>query len=829
MEITAPDSVPNSDLNLKIEGMTCASCVARIERAIRAVPGAAAVSVNLATERAAIGFSGPAKLDGVIEAIRAAGYEPARETINFAISGMTCAFCVNRVEKALLKVPGVVAANVDLANEMAQVSFLSGAASAEMIERAVRQAGYGAQRRDIAPREAGAAPGSRSLLVSAALTLPVVIMAMGPEFSPAFDTYVRERIGLGTWRVIEGVLTSFVLFGPGLEFFVKGIPALLRGAPEMNSLVALGTFAAWAYSVLATFAPGLFPAGTAHVYFEAAAVIVTLVLLGRRLEARAKGQAGAAIESLLHLAPETAHVLRGGAPADVRLDCIVPGDILLVRPGDRIPLDGVVIEGESLVDESMLTGESQPVRKGEGASVVGGTMNMSGSLTVTVTKTGADTVLARIVRMVEQAQGAKLPIQALADRVTAWFVPAVMAAAGLTFALWLVLGPQPALSFALVNMVAVLIIACPCAMGLATPTSIMVATGRGAELGILFRQATALQNLRDVSIVAFDKTGTLTKGRPELTDVFVAPGFKQDEIVALAAAVEAHSEHVIGKALVSAARDRGLALQRATDFEATPGFGVAARVGGRSIAIGADRFMARLGCDVGSFVDVAARLSGEGKSPVFVAIDGRLAAALAIADPLKPSARAAIAALKRLGLDLVMISGDRKATAEAIGRKIGITKIEAEVLPDGKVAAVKHLRAGGRKVAFVGDGINDAPALAAADVGIAIGTGTDIAIESADVVLIGANLDCVVTAIALSRATLRNIAQNLFWALAYNVVLIPAAAGALYKVGGLLLSPMLAAAAMAFSSLFVVGNALRLKRFRTVVLAQATVADDNSR
>jgi len=348
-------------------------------------------------------------------------------------------------------------------------------------------------------------------------------------------------------------------------------------------------------------------------------------------------------------------------------------------------------------------------------------------------------------------------------------------------------------------------------MGLATPTSIMVATGRGAELGILFRQATALQNLRDVSIVAFAKTGTLTKGRPELTDVFVAPGFKQDEIVALAAAVEAHSEHVIGKALVSAARDRGLALQRATDFEATPGFGVAARVGGRSIAIGADRFMARLGCDVGSFVDVAARLSGEGKSPVFVAIDGRLAA------------------LKRLGLDLVMISGDRKATAEAIGRKIGITKIEAEVLPDGKVAAVKHLRAGGRKVAFVGDGINDAPALAAADVGIAIGTGTDIAIESADVVLIGANLDCVVTAIALSRATLRNIAQNLFWALAYNVVLIPAAAGALYKVGGLLLSPMLAAAAMAFSSLFVVGNALRLKRFRTVVLAQATVADDNLR
>ncbi len=741
--------------------------------------------------------------------------EPAATSgLSLKIEGMTCASCVARVEKAIRAVPGVADASVNLATERATVRF-SDQPSVDALVRAVRHVGYAARPLDTAAKPGADATearraGRRDLVIAAALTLPVVIMAMGPEFFPAFDTFVQERAGVFPWRVVECLLTTIILFGPGRVFFMKGVPALLRGAPEMNALVALGTFAAWTYSVVATFAPHVFPAGTAQVYFEAAAVIVTLILLGRNLEARAKGQAGAAIQHLLKLAPETAEVLRAGSPVEVRLDSVVPGDLVLVRPGTRVPLDGTVVEGASLVDESMLTGESQPVRKAEGAAVTGGTMNISGSLTVKVTKTGADTMLARIVRMVGEAQGAKLPIQALADRVTAWFVPAVMAVAGLTFILWLVFGPQPALSYALVNTVAVLIIACPCAMGLATPTSIMVAMGRGAELGILFRQATALQNLRNVSTVAFDKTGTLTEGRPELTDLFAASGFTEDQIIALAASVEARSEHPIGKAIVAAVKARNLDLQKVTDFEATPGFGVVARVAGQRIAVGTERFMARLGSDVTPFADVAVRLATEGKS-LFVAVDGRLAAALAVADALKPSAPEAVAALKNLGLRLVMISGDRKATTEAIGRTLGIDEIEAEVLPGGKVAAVKQLRADGSKVAFVGDGINDAPALATADVGIAIGTGTDIAIESADVVLMGDDLDGVVTAVVLSRATLRNIAQNLFWALAYNVVLIPVAAGALYPSSGILLSPMLAAVAMAFSSVFVVGNALRLR------------------
>lgn len=739
------------------------------------------------------------------------GARPNSE-LRLKIEGMSCASCVSRVEKAIRRVPGVTEASVNLATETAQVSFQPGGVSADALVRAVSQVGYEAKAVDVSgatkpdAHTARAHAGNRDLVFAASLTLPVVVMAMVPDLVPAFGAFAREHANI--WNIAECVLTTLVLFGPGRVFFTKGVPALLRAAPEMNTLVALGTFAAWAYSVLATFVPGLFPAGTAHVYFEAAAVIVTLILFGRTLEARARGQAGAAIESLLHLAPETAHVLRGGTPAEVRLDSVVPGDAVFVRPGDRIPLDGVVIEGESLVDESMLTGESQPVLKGEGAGVVGGTMNISGSLTVTVTKTGKDTVLARIVRMVEQAQEAKLPIQALVDRMAAWFVPAVIAAAALTFIFWCVFGPG--LSFAIVHMVSVLIIACPCAMGLATPTSIMVATGRGAELGVLFRHSAALQNLSEVSIVAFDKTGTLTMGRPALTDVSIPSGFTENEIVALAASVEAHSEHAIGKALVSAARARGLSLQKANDFVATPGLGVTARIEGRPVAIGSARFMERLGLEVACFAAVAADLGT--RSPIYVAIDGRLAAVLAIADSLKPSAPQAITALKKLGLDVVMVSGDQRATAEAIGNKLGIKKIEAEILPDGKVAAVQHLRADGGKVAFVGDGINDAPALAAADVGVAVGTGTDIAIESADVVLIGANLDCVVTAVALSRATLRNIAQNLFWAVAYNVVLIPVAAGALYRFG-VLLSPMLAAAAMAFSSVFVVGNALRLKHF----------------
>jgi Cu+-exporting ATPase len=741
-------------------------------------------------------------------------------TADLAISGMTCASCVSRVERVLKKQPGVVAANVNLATERANVSYNPGEISADALAQAVTRAGY-----ETRPLEAMAHGGhhhhdedvqslTRDFVIAAVLTLPLFILAMAPEFFMPLQDYLNQHIGLQTLRIIECALASIVLFGPGWRFYASGVPALLHATPDMNALVALGTFAAWSYSVVATFAPEIFPAGTAQVYFEAAAVIVTLILLGRLLEARAKGAAGAAIERLLDLAPETAHVLRNGKPVDVPLAAIMPGDLLLIRPGERVPLDGDVTEGTSFVDQSMLTGEAEPVRKVIGDEVVGGTMNSSGRLTVKVTKVGTDTVLARIVKMVEQAQGAKLPIQALVDKVTGWFVPAVIAVAVITFIVWLIVGPQPSFPYALVNMVAVLIIACPCAMGLATPVSIMVGTGRGAELGILFRQGAALQTLRDVDIIAFDKTGTLTKGHPELTDLAIALGFSENDVLTLAAAVEINSEHPVGKAIVAAAAARGLILPKAEAFEATAGMGVMAEIGGKHVALGADRFMAKLGIDVAPFAQTAARLAHDGKSPLFVAIDGKLAGVLAVADPVKLSAAKAIAELKALGLACAMISGDRKATAEAIARNIGIETVIAEVLPDGKVAAVVSLRAGGAKLAFVGDGINDAPALAAADVGIAVGTGTDVAIESADVVLMSGELDAVVSAVALSRATLKNIAQNLVWAFGYNVVLIPVAAGVLYPAFHILLSPMLGAAAMAFSSVFVVTNALRLKRFR---------------
>jgi Cu+-exporting ATPase len=581
----------------------------------------------------------------------------------------------------------------------------------------------------------------------------------------------------------------------------------------MNSLVMIGTSAAYGYSLVATFLPGWLPEGTVNVYYEAAAVIVTLILLGRYLEARSRGRTSEAIRHLMSLGAKTARVVRDGDVVEVALAEVREGDLIQVRPGDKVPVDGNVVEGDSYVDESMITGEPVPVRKTVGDEVVGGTLNRNGSFRFGATRVGGDTLLAQIIRMVEAAQGAKLPIQALVDRLTAWFVPAVIAAAALTFLIWLLFGPQPALTFALVNAVAVLIIACPCAMGLATPTSIMVATGRAAEMGVLFRKGEALQSLRNVDTIAVDKTGTLTRGRPELTDLTLAEGFAHDDVLAALAAVELRSEHPVAEAIVQAARAAGLNPAEATEFEAMPGYGVTASVNGHAITIGSGRLMARLGIDIGAFSDNANRLADEGKTPLYAAIDGRCAAVLAVADPIKPSTSKAIRALHELGLRVVMITGDNRRTANAIARQLGIDEVIAEVLPDGKVEAVRGLREGARRVAFVGDGINDAPALAEADVGIAIGTGTDIAIESADVVLMSGDLRNVPNAIWLSQATITNIKQNLFWAFAYNVSLIPLAAGALYPAFGLLLSPVLAAGAMALSSVFVLGNALRLRRF----------------
>ena len=822
-----------SALSIPVEGMTCASCVSHVEKAIAKLPDVAKVSVNLATERADVAFAGKPDAAAVVRAVEGAGYGVPEMTVELGVEGMTCASCVAHVEKAVKAVPGVNAATVNLATERVSVRFFASVASIEDLEAGIRNAGYEPHRiggddatidREREARERELTGLRQATFVAAVLTVPVFGIEMGSHFVPAIHDFVMNTIGTQTSWLIQFVLTTVILFGPGRRFFKKGVPAMLRGTPDMNSLVTVGTSAAWGYSVVATFAPQVLPSGTANVYFEAAAEIVTLILLGRYLEAKAKGRTSEAIKRLVGLQPRTARVERDGETVEVPLSDVHSGDIVQVRPGEQVPVDGEVVEGSSYVDEAMITGEPVPVAKSAGAEVVGGTINKTGAFSFRATKVGADTVLAQIIRMVEEAQGSKLPIQALVDKVTAWFVPAVMAVAALTFLVWLVFGPSPALTFALVNAVAVLIIACPCAMGLATPTSIMVGTGRAAELGVLFRKGEALQALRDVTVVALDKTGTLTKGRPELTDLTPSAGFARDEVLALVAGVEAKSEHPIAEAIVSAARAGDLRIDKAEGFEAVPGYGVAATVGGRHIAVGADRYMTKLGHDVTAFAGEAARLGGEGKSPLYATIDGRLAAVIAVADPIKETTPEAIRALHDLGLKVAMITGDNRATAEAVAGQLGIDEVVPEVLPDGKVKAIHALRSGGRKVAFVGDGINDAPALAEADVGLAIGTGTDVAIESADVVLMSGDLRGVVNAIALSKATIRNIRQNLFWAFAYNAALIPVAAGVLYPVSGTLLSPVLAAGAMALSSVFVLSNALRLKAFRPALAAAMETA-----
>jgi len=802
---------------IDVEGMTCASCVGRVERALQAVPGVKNAAVNLATERAEI--IGP-DLDrsALVKAIEDAGYDVPSRPNDIVIEGMTCASCVARVERALKTVPGVTAANVNLATERATAT---GTADLASLIGAIADAGYVARaatetaimsEESAAKKTAEEAALRRDVLFAAALTLPVFVLEMGSHLFMWVHMAVMNSIGMQNSWYIQFALTTVVLLGPGLRFYRKGFPALARLAPDMNSLVAVGTLAAFGYSLVATFAPGILPPGTQNVYFEAAAVIVTLILLGRLLEARAKGRTSEAIKRLVGLQAKTARVLRNGGLVEVPVAEVRPGDVVEVRPGERVPVDGEVTTGASWIDESMISGEPVPVEKAPGSTVTGGTVNQTGAFSFRATAVGEATMLAQIIRMVEAAQGGKLPIQALVDRVTMWFVPVVMALAVLTFAVWLIFGPDPALTFGLVNAVAVLIIACPCAMGLATPTSIMVGTGRGAEMGVLFRKGEALQALQSVKVVAFDKTGTLTEGKPRLTDMALAPGFDRAAVLAVVAAVEAKSEHPIARAIVAAAEAEGLILPEVTAFYSVTGFGVTAAAGGQRVDVGADRYMVKLGLDVSGFGDTATRLGDEGKSPLYAAIDGKLAAIIAVADPIKETTPQAIQALHLLGLKVAMITGDNGRTANAIARQLGIDEVVAEVLPDGKVAAVKRLKALGA-LAYVGDGINDAPALAEADVGLAVGTGTDIAIEAADVVLMSGRLTAVSDAIALSKATIRNIRQNLFWAFIYNALLIPVAAGALWPAFGLLLSPIFAAAAMALSSVFVLGNALRLRRF----------------
>lgn len=812
---------------LEIEGMTCASCVGRVEKALKKVEGVAEVAVNLATEKAVIQSDVAVPREALVHAVERAGYDvrtQPEQQFELNIQGMTCASCVGRVEKALKKVEGVSSATVNLATEKALVH--AHLADASALLAAVHKAGYDAQlqpQQALQPtnelserREQEASQLKRDLIIAAGLSIPVFILEMGGHLIPAFHHWVMHNIGMQNSWLFQFVLTTLVLIFPARRFYQKGIPALLRFAPDMNSLVAVGTLAAYGFSCVATFAPTWLPENNVNVYFESAAVIVTLILLGRYLEAKAKGRTSQAIQHLLGLQPKTARIIENGQVHEVEIAQVQLGMQLLIQPGEKIPVDATVIEGQSFVDESMITGEPIPVAKNVGMTVVAGTINQQGSLTIQATAVGANTVLSQIIRMVEQAQGSKLPIQALVDGVTMWFVPVVMSLALLTFVVWFFFGPEPALSLSLVNAVAVLIIACPCAMGLATPISIMVSTGRGAELGILFKQGQALQQLQETQIIAVDKTGTVTEGKPTLTDFVALDPDQTQHILQVVASVEAKSEHPIAVAIVQHAQQQGLALLAVEQFQALTGYGVEASVNQQQIHLGAARLMQQLGLDVVVFSEQVQQLAEQGKTPIYAAIDRKLVAMLVVSDPIKSTSYAAIQSLHQLGLKVAMITGDHHITAQAIAKQLGIDEVIAEVLPEGKVNAVQALQQKYGKLAFVGDGINDAPALAAADVGIAVGTGTDVAIESADVVLMSGNLQGVSNAIALSQATIRNIRQNLFWAFVYNAALIPVAAGVLYPAYGILLSPMFAAFAMGMSSVFVLGNALRLKRFRGV-------------
>lgn len=796
-----------SKIELSIERLSCAGCVRRAEAAIVGVEGTAAVSVNLATKRASLEL-GTAGLADVAAALASAGYPARQETAVFTIQGMSCASCVGRVEAAVRELAGVSDATVSFAAEELRVSYLDRVVSSSDVIAAVGRAGYAAL-----PKGSGANASERrdaevrglrhSVLLALLLTLPVFILEMGGHLYPPFHHWVMTTVGQQLSWTFQFVLTSAVLVGPGRRFYTVGLPMLAKGAPDMNSLVAVGTLAAYGYSVVATFLPHLLPSEAQAVYFEAAAVIVALILLGRYLEARAKGQAGAAIAKLVELAPTTVEIRRGDAFVDAEASAVVVGDVLRLRPGARVPVDGVVAAGESHVDESMLTGEPMAEKKRIGDGLVAGTVNGVGALEMVAEKVGADTVLAGIVRTVEEAQAAKLPIQALVDRVTMWFVPVVMGLSVLTLLAWLAFGAG--LANALVAAVSVLIIACPCAMGLATPMSIMVGTGRGAELGVFFRKGDALQRLSDVRIVAFDKTGTLTEGKPQLTDFEALGGFRKADVLRLVAGAEQGSEHPVARAIVAAYEG---VLPDAVAFEAVAGQGARAQVEGRSVLIGTARLMSDAGIVLQGD---AAPLEAAGKSVSYAAIDGVLAGLFAVSDALKADASETIAALHDMGLKTVMITGDSAAAARHIANEAGIDEVIAEVMPEGKLEAIRKLQGQGA-VAFVGDGINDAPALSAADVGVAIGTGTDVAIESAEVVLMSGAPAKALAAVRLARQVMRNIRQNLFWAFAYNAALLPVAAGAFYPLTGWLLSPMLAAGAMALSSVFVVSNALRLRR-----------------
>ncbi|WP_291318426.1 heavy metal translocating P-type ATPase [Desulfonatronospira sp.] len=815
----------NPSIILKITGMSCASCVRRVEKALSSVDGVKAAEVNLSTEKATVFLEGRVSYSELIKAVQGMGFgaEPVdRSQAVLDIQGMTCASCVRRVEKALRDVPGVLQAEVNFASERALVIYTGGPETLVSLQKAVEESGYqvvraGEEQKESEDKEREVREQQMKRLVrdvvSGAAVTTVVLIGSIPHMMPMWSDWVPAFLS-NVYVLL--ILSTYVQFIAGWRFYQGAYGALRHFTADMNVLVAMGTTSAWLYSAAMSLFPGFltslgFPY---QLYYDVATVITTLILVGRLMEARAKGRTSEAIRRLMGMQARSARVRRNHEDLEIPVEEVQVGDVVLVRPGERVPVDGEIISGSSTVDESMLTGESMPVSKSPGHEVIGGTINKVGSFQFRATKIGRDTALARIIQLVEQAQGSKAPIQKLVDVIAAYFVPAVLSVALVSFIFWSIYGPEPQLTFALTTFIAVLIIACPCALGLATPTAIMVGMGKGAENGILIKNAETLQLTHRLQTVVLDKTGTLTRGEPQVIDLLPQQGIEANDLLRLAASVEQGSEHPLGEAVVRHAREKGLTLASAETFNAVPGQGIKAVMEGREVLAGNIRLMQQHKVALGSWEEKARELAEDGKTPMYVARDGKMAGMIAVADPLKDTSREAVQAMRQMGLEVIMLTGDNEATARAIGRQLDMDRVFAEVLPQDKADYVAKLQQEGKRVAMVGDGINDAPALARADVGVAIGTGTDVAMETAGVTLISGDLRGVPTAISLSRATTRTIWQNLFWAFIYNIVLIPVAAGVLYPFYGIILNPMLAGAAMAVSSVSVVTNSLRLRSFK---------------
>jgi len=814
-----------------IEGMTCASCAQTVEKAAKKVRGVTQASVNLATEKLSIEYNEPTfSVENLQKAVDNSGYELIAQegkTQTFAIEGMTCASCAQTIEKAVGKLSGVDKASVNLATEKMQVSYNPSAISVSDVTGAVSNSGYAAvlettdtqdnsraEKRE--KKEKRMKQLSDRFGISIIFTIPVLIISMGPMVGMPLPNIVDPMINAFNFSLLQLILTLPIMV-VSWEYFQKGFKTLFKGHPNMDSLIALGTASAFVYSLAATIRTGLGYGNFSDLlYYEVTGVILTLHTLGLFLEERSKGQMSSAIEKLVNLAPKTARVIRNGVEQEITVDEVALGDVIRVRPGESMPVDGVVVEGRTSVDESMLTGESIPVEKESGDEVIGASINKNGSIDYRATRVGSDTTLSQIIKLVEDAQGSKAPIARMADIITGYFVPIVIALAVLAGIAWLIAGQSGI--FVLSVIITTLVIACPCALGLATPTSIMVGTGKGAEHGVLIKSGEALETTHNLDTIVFDKTGTLTEGKPIVTDILVTPLITKENLLYYAASGETGSEHPLGEAIVQKSKEENMTLAKPDHFEAIPGYGIRVEIEGKDMYIGNRKLMLEQKIDLSSMEKESDRLADEGKTPMYLSVDGELAGIIAVADTLKENSMKAVKELRRRGVEVIMITGDNKRTAKAIAKQVGIDSVLSEVLPEDKAEEVKKLQEAGKEVAMVGDGINDAPALAQADVGIAVGSGTDVAIESADIVLMRNDLTAVLTAIDLSHATLRNIKQNLFWAFAYNLVGIPVAMGLLYIFGGPLMSPMFAAVAMSFSSVSVLLNALRLRRFKPAVV-----------